>query len=170
MKIRAGDTLALHGDLGTGKTTFARSLIRAMLCDEAAEVPSPTFALVQTYDTPRLSLAHIDLYRLADESEALELGISEFAERGAVIIEWPERAPSLLGGDRLDIRLSESGGGDVRDIRIEAHGSWAGRLERLQDIAYFLGVSGVSGDARCPISRAMRRRGRMRELCEVESL
>lgn len=147
LKIRAGDTLALHGDLGAGKTTFARVLIRAMLGDGEAEVPSPTFALVQTYNTPRLELAHIDLYRLSDESEALELGIADLAEHGAVIIEWPERAPSLLGGDRLDIALTESDRGDFRNIAIEARGSWEARLERLMEIANFLTASGVADDA-----------------------
>ncbi len=143
LKIRAGDTLALRGDLGVGKTTFARALIRAMLGNDEAEVPSPTFALVQTYDTPRLGLAHIDLYRLADESEALELGIPDLAERGAVLIEWPERAPALLGMDRLDITLTESGGGDLRDIALEAHGSWEQRLERLREIALFFSRNGL---------------------------
>jgi N-acetylmuramate 1-kinase len=147
LKIRAGDTLALHGDLGAGKTTFARALIRAMLGDDEAEVPSPTFALVQTYDTPRLSLAHIDLYRMSDENEALELGISDLAERGALIIEWPERAPALLGDDRLDIALTESDGGNIRDVTIEGHGSWQARLDRLEDIATFLTASGVAQDA-----------------------
>ena len=143
LKIRVGDTLALHGDLGAGKTTFARALIRAMLGDDEAEVPSPTFALVQTYDTPRLGLAHIDLYRLSDENEALELGISDLAENGAVLIEWPERAPSLLGGDRLDITLTESGGGDLRDVAVEARGTWEPRLARLRDISEFLSAHGV---------------------------
>ncbi|MGZ8409827.1 MAG: tRNA (adenosine(37)-N6)-threonylcarbamoyltransferase complex ATPase subunit type 1 TsaE [Hyphomicrobium sp.] len=143
LKIRAGDTLALHGDLGAGKTTFARALIRAMLGDDEAEVPSPTFALVQSYETPRLGLAHIDLYRLSDENEALELGISDLAANGAVLIEWPERAPSLLGGDRLDIMLSESGGGDLRDVVVEARGTWEPRLARLRDIYEFLSAHGV---------------------------
>ncbi|OYY00454.1 MAG: tRNA (adenosine(37)-N6)-threonylcarbamoyltransferase complex ATPase subunit type 1 TsaE [Hyphomicrobium sp. 32-62-53] len=150
LKIRPGDTLALSGDLGAGKTTFARALIRAVLGEIDAEVPSPTFALVQTYDAPRLSLAHVDLYRLADESEALELGISELAERGAVIIEWPERSPSLLGPDRLDIALAESNDADNRDVTVTAHGTWVARLGRLQEIAAFLARIGIAPDA--PVS------------------
>ena len=147
LKIRPGDTLALYGDLGAGKTTFARALIRAVLGDGDAEVPSPTFALVQTYDAPRVALVHADLYRLADESEALELGIGDLADRGAVIIEWPERAPSLLGPDRLDIALVEKEGAAQRDVTITAHGTWVARLERLQKIAAFLAESGIAEDA-----------------------
>lgn len=139
--------LALHGDLGAGKTTFARALIRAVLGDENAEVPSPTFALVQTYDTPRLELAHIDLYRISDESEALELGIGDLARRGAIIVEWPERAPSLQGADRLDIALSEGRHDDLRKVTVSAHGTWEDRLERLQDLAAFLDANSVAPDA-----------------------
>ncbi len=139
LKIRRGDMLALNGDLGAGKTTFARALIRAVLGQPDAEVPSPTFALVQTYDAPRVALAHIDLYRLADEHEALELGIDDLIERGAVIIEWPERAPSLTSADRLEITLSECDAADLRNVAIVAHGTWGPRLERLMEIATFLG-------------------------------
>lgn len=147
LKIRRGDMLALNGDLGAGKTTFARALVRAVLGQPDAEVPSPTFALVQTYDAPRVALAHIDLYRLADETEALELGIDDLIERGAVIIEWPERAPSLTSADRLEITLSECDAADLRNVAIVAHGTWGPRLERLMEIATFLGESGVAPDA-----------------------
>ena len=75
LKLRAGDTLALTGDLGAGKTTFARTLIRALLDDAGAEVPSPTFSLVQTYAAPRFEVAHLDLYRIAHEDEVLELDL-----------------------------------------------------------------------------------------------
>lgn len=138
LKIRAGDSVALHGDLGAGKTTFARALIRAVLADDGAEVPSPTFALVQTYDAPRLSLAHADLYRLGSADEARELGLDDLLTRGALIVEWPERAPAILTTDRLDIILSESADPDRRDLAISAHGTWAPRLDRLRDIAAFL--------------------------------
>ncbi len=107
LKLKPGDAIALHGDLGAGKTTFARALIRALLGDAEAEVPSPTFALMQLYDTPRFQLAHLDLYRLADESEVDELGIADLLDTGAIIVEWPERAPSVLPPNRLDITLSQ---------------------------------------------------------------
>jgi tRNA threonylcarbamoyl adenosine modification protein YjeE len=150
LKIRTGDMLALHGDLGAGKTTLARALIRAVLGQPDADVPSPTFALVQTYDAPRLALAHVDLYRLAGEHEALELGIDELIERGAVIVEWPERAPALSSPNRLDIALAECAAGEMRHVAITAHGTWGPRLERLREIAQFLGQSGIAPDA--PIS------------------
>ncbi len=143
LKLRAGDTLALHGDLGAGKTTLARALIRAVIGDADAEVPSPTFALVQTYDAPRLGLAHVDLYRLSDEAEALELGLADLAERSAILIEWPERAPSLLGPDRLDILLAEGQAQDRREITVRAAGSWNERLARLREIAQFLDENAI---------------------------
>ncbi len=156
LKLRPADTIALHGELGAGKTTFARALIRAMLSDANAEVPSPTFSLVQTYDTPRLRLAHLDLYRLGHADEAMELGTDEMLSSGALIVEWPERAPSLLSNDRLDIYLSETGNAADRDVRITASGSWRPRLKRTAALCYFLdaqpewrtaSVSYLQGDA-----------------------
>ena len=74
LKLSQGDVIALTGDLGAGKTTSARALIRAVLGDAEAEVPSPTFSLVQTYSSPRLELAHLDLYRLAGDDDLIEIG------------------------------------------------------------------------------------------------
>src|SRR5207244_8491426 len=73
--LQPGDTLALEGDLGAGKSTFARALIRAIAGNSALEIPSPTFTLVQSYETPRFEIAHFDLYRLSDPSEIDELGL-----------------------------------------------------------------------------------------------
>ena len=138
LKLKAGDAIALHGDLGAGKTTFARALIRALLGDAEAEVPSPTFALMQLYDTPRLKLAHLDLYRLADEGEADELGIADVLDNGAIIVEWPERAPSILPPDRLDITLSDTAMPDARTISIVPSGTWVARLQRLDEMSDFV--------------------------------
>ena len=108
LQLRRGDVLALRGDLGAGKTTFARALIAALM-GEAAEVPSPTFSLSQSYVTPRLAVAHYDFYRLASAEEARELGFEEAAQEGAVLVEWPERASALLPDSRIDIELARDG-------------------------------------------------------------
>ncbi|MEF2070369.1 tRNA (adenosine(37)-N6)-threonylcarbamoyltransferase complex ATPase subunit type 1 TsaE [Consotaella aegiceratis] len=89
--VAAGEVIALRGDLGAGKSTLARALIRALAADSDLEVPSPTYTLVQSYDTEP-PVWHFDLYRLGDPSELAELGFEEAAEDGVVLCEWPERA------------------------------------------------------------------------------
>src|SRR5262245_39235777 len=88
LKIRPGDVIAFYGDVGAGKTTLARAVIGALLRDANPDVPSPTFALQQTYATPRLTVAHFDFYRLSSADEARELGFEEAIDAGAVIVEW----------------------------------------------------------------------------------
>jgi len=138
LKLWAGDVVALHGDLGAGKTTFARALIRALLADPTAEIPSPTFSLVQTYAAPRLELAHLDLYRIASEDELAELGLDEHLAFGAAIIEWPERTPHLVAANRLDVHLSQGAAADQRTVRLMGTGTWAPRLARLEAMSAFL--------------------------------
>lgn len=138
LKLEPGDLVALSGDLGAGKTTFARALIRAVLADASAEIPSPTFSLVQTYDAGRLALMHIDLYRIAGEEEVDELGLDEHLARGGAIVEWPERAPGLRSENRLDITLSQGRGADERTLFFTGHGTWEPRLQRLQAMSDFL--------------------------------
>src|SRR4051794_10273415 len=87
-----GDVVALSGDLGTGKTAFARALIRHLAGDPGLEVPSPTFTLAQSYDLPRFPLMHVDLYRVDEPSELLELGFVDSSDGAVRLIEWPERA------------------------------------------------------------------------------
>lgn len=139
LKLKPGDTIALHGDLGAGKTTFARALVRAVLGDPEAEVPSPTFALMQHYETPRFPVAHLDLYRLADASEADELGVADVLAGGAIVVEWPERAPSILSRDRLDVTITDAASPDTRTVAITPHGSWQARLQRLEELEAFVG-------------------------------
>src|SRR5690242_18799787 len=86
--LEPGDMLTLTGDLGSGKTTFARALIRRLAADPAIEVPSPTFTLVQAYELPRFPLVHADLYRVADRAELAELGLDDLPAGAVVLMEW----------------------------------------------------------------------------------
>jgi len=144
--LRPGDVVALRGDLGAGKTTFARVLLRVLLGDEDAEVPSPTFSLLQTYATPRFPVFHFDLYRLGSPEDALELGLGEETTTGVALIEWPERAEFLLPVDRIEIAISDDPPSDPskRCIVIEGLGKSAGRIERLAVIDTFLRNAGWS--------------------------
>src|SRR5215467_12740797 len=94
--IGPGDVITLSGDLGAGKTAAARAMLRYLAGDEALEVPSPTFTLVQNYDLPAFPAAHADLYRVEDASELEEIGLAPLPEGTLMLIEWPERAPSAL--------------------------------------------------------------------------
>lgn len=129
---RAGDVIALWGDLGAGKTEFARAFIRARPGgDRVGEVPSPTFTLVQTYDLAP-PVWHFDLYRLRSADEALELGFEEALAVAISLIEWPERLGAALPGDRLDVRFAAGARDDARMARIEPHGGWVARCAKLR--------------------------------------
>ncbi|MBV9524135.1 MAG: tRNA (adenosine(37)-N6)-threonylcarbamoyltransferase complex ATPase subunit type 1 TsaE [Alphaproteobacteria bacterium] len=125
-----GDVIALQGALGSGKTAFARAFIRAFGVSE--EVPSPTFTLVQTYETARGVIWHFDLYRLARPEDALELGLEDALADGISLLEWPERLGSLLPARRLDIRL-RAAAGDARRARLSGDVSWSRRLGGIPD-------------------------------------
>ena len=147
-EVRAGDLLTLTGDLGAGKTTFARALIRALLDAPDAEVPSPTYTLLQTYEGPRFNIVHADLYRIADPAELAELGWEEAAENALVLVEWADRAGDILATDRLDIALATTGPtGAGRRMVLTGHGSFAPRLARARAIQSLLDRSGF-GEAR----------------------
>jgi tRNA threonylcarbamoyladenosine biosynthesis protein TsaE len=125
--LKVGDALLLYGDLGAGKSTLARGLVRALTRPDE-EVPSPTFTLVQQYEPTsgaRPFLSHFDLYRLADADEAFELGLDEAMDEGAIIVEWPQRLGARLPPDRLDIELTIVSEG--RLARITPHGDFTGR-------------------------------------------
>ena len=95
-RLRIGDVVGLKGELGAGKTTLARAILRAAAEDAQLIVPSPTFTLVEVYDTPRGSYWHFDLYRLDDPQQVYELGWEEALAEGIVLLEWPERLGRLL--------------------------------------------------------------------------
>ncbi len=138
-RLRSGDFLALNGDLGAGKTAFARALIRAIAERPEEEVPSPTFALVQPYETVRFPIHHFDFYRLSGLGEVAELGMGEALDAGLVIAEWPERLGSALPADRLEISLVETDRPDRRHATLQGFGDWAARLARFAAIDRFIG-------------------------------
>ena len=90
--VRPGDFIALSGDLGAGKTTLARGLLRALLADPELEAPSPTFTLMQVYDGPGYPVVHADFYRLSSPAEADEIGLDDYRQGAALLAEWPDRA------------------------------------------------------------------------------
>ncbi len=147
--LQPGDVIALSGDLGAGKTTFARALIRALAADEQLEVPSPTFTLVQSYALPRLPVLHVDLYRMGDLDELAELGLEE-SERGAMLIEWPDRAGAALSADRFEIvfTLAPHLGLTAREVRIIGLGQCAQRAERLELLRRLLERAGFADSDR----------------------
>jgi tRNA threonylcarbamoyladenosine biosynthesis protein TsaE len=129
---RIGDVIALSGELGTGKTAFARAFVRA-LTTPAEEVPSPTFTLVQVYDGASGPIYHFDLYRVRSPAEAWELGVEEAFALGMSLIEWPERLGPLMPAGRLELRFAHvpGGGADARRVEIVAEDGWRDRLASL---------------------------------------
>ena len=123
--LRPGDLVALRGDLGAGKTAFARALIRALTCDPDREVPSPTFTLIQSYETARGNLYHLDLYRIGSPDELDEIGWDEALVDGIVLVEWPDRAGNLLPADRLDLTLEFAGADETRRALLCPSAGWA---------------------------------------------
>jgi tRNA threonylcarbamoyladenosine biosynthesis protein TsaE len=127
---RPGDVLALWGDLGVGKTVFARAFIRAR-GDPFEDVPSPTFTLVQVYEPMDGSdgpTYHFDLFRLKSFEETYELGIEEAFSAGVSLVEWPDRLGPLVPARRLDIKLAEGSTPNSRTVAFESHGEWRARL------------------------------------------
>lgn len=112
---RRGHVIALHGPLGAGKTTLARGLIRALAGNDE-EVVSPTFTLVQAYDTATIPIWHFDLYRLDKPEDAFELGLEEALAAAITVIEWPERLGTLIPANRLDVTLTASGNGRQAEL------------------------------------------------------
>lgn len=140
--VRRGDTIALEGDLGAGKTTFARAFIAAVSQGRVEEVPSPTFTLLQSYDCGRLAVHHFDLYRLTGEGEVRELGLEAALADGVVLVEWPDRLGDALPADRFVVRLDPGSALDRRYVTLEGHGTAAPRFARQRDMMDFVAASG----------------------------
>jgi tRNA threonylcarbamoyladenosine biosynthesis protein TsaE len=132
--VRRGDVIALKGELGTGKTSFARAFIRARAGHDEV-VPSPTFTLMQVYELADLSIWHFDGYRLRDPEEGWELGIEDAFRDGVSLIEWPERFGPLIPQRRLEITFEHGGShgvaAEARRAIIDPGPEWAARLNAL---------------------------------------
>ena len=128
--LKPSDVVYLHGDLGMGKSSLARGLIRALTKPDQ-DVPSPTFTLVQAYDTPGFEILHLDLYRLKSADEVHELGLDEALPHAVLVIEWPDRLGHLGFDDRLDIVLEQPNKTNFPD------GTPSGRIARLTPAGRF---------------------------------
>jgi tRNA threonylcarbamoyl adenosine modification protein YjeE len=128
---RPGDLIALEGDLGAGKTSFARAFIQS-LQEEPEEVPSPTFTLVQTYETKAGMVLHADLYRIADPSEVASLGLAEALADSILLVEWPDRLPGIAAAGRLTVRLDFASTPDSRCVVLLGMGRWRTLVRELQ--------------------------------------
>ena len=115
-KASLGDIFCLHGDLGAGKTTFSRSFIQS-LAGNGTEVPSPTFTLVQTYETVKFPIWHFDLYRLKNAEEIYELGLEDAIKSSVMLIEWPDNAANLIPNTAHHIYFTIDG--NKRHIHIQ---------------------------------------------------
>lgn len=119
--LRGLDVVCLIGDLGSGKTTFTQGLARGAGFRGLAT--SPTFVIAKVYQTPRLKIYHLDLYRIAEDLTG-DVGIEEYVSdpRGACVIEWPQSGASYYPFDRLDIRFERGRAEQARTLRVTAHG------------------------------------------------
>jgi hypothetical protein len=129
--LAPGDCVALEGDLGAGKTTLARAILRALGVGEI--VPSPSFTIAQAYETARLPVHHFDLYRIENASELDEIGLDEALDAGAALVEWPERAAGRLPRDTLYVSLSIVSD-TARQARISGPAKWAALFAEVSNV------------------------------------
>jgi hypothetical protein len=150
LALEPGDLLTLSGDLGAGKTTFARALIRHLAGDETMVVPSPTFTLMQIYELPRFPVVHADFYRIEGPGELSELGFDDLPKDSVVLLEWPDRAAGFLPPDRFDVTftLAPQLGPEQRNVRLTGHGACAPRAERIVAIRRLLDTTSFAEAAR----------------------
>lgn len=127
--LQPGDCVLLEGQIGAGKSHFARALILSRLA-EPEDVPSPTFTLVQTYDLPDCELWHADLYRLPDPDQIIELGLLDAFQSAICLIEWPERLGDLKPDTALSLRFDDPHHNDTREITLTwTDPSWNDRVQ-----------------------------------------
>ncbi len=138
--LSAGDTVALTGDLGAGKTTFVQGAARGL--GVTGTVVSPTFTLVREY-RGRLPVYHVDVYRLDRVQEVIDLGFAEISDgEGVVFVEWGDAIEALLSESRLEVRLTTPEGGEARRLVIAGSGrAWDARWERLERLLEPWGAS-----------------------------
>src|ERR1700677_3199441 len=150
---REGDFIALSGDLGAGKTTFARGYLRALTGQAELEAPSPTFTLLQVYAGPDFPVMHADFYRLRGAEELTQLAWHETIEGAVALVEWPERAAEALPPDRLEITLffDAARGDEFRRAELRARGAMAARFKRARALEILLDAAGGAGARRAPL-------------------
>ncbi len=122
--LQSGDVVALFGDLGAGKTTLTRGVLRGL--GFAGEVASPTFPIVQTYEDLFVPLWHVDLYRIEHFAEVEELALEDARDYAALVIEWPERLGGALWRDALELHLAVAAGG-ARSLTARVPPAWGER-------------------------------------------
>jgi N-acetylmuramate 1-kinase len=135
---RPGMVVLLHGDLGAGKSTLARAFIRTLMKSDA-DIPSPTFSLIQTYDDTRVPVFHADLYRLQGGADVDELGLEDLLKSHVGLVEWPDRLGHVLSSDLLHITLT--GRGAERGAVLHAMGAWAHALLRDEQLVRFIATT-----------------------------
>ncbi len=123
-RVKGGDVICLSGDLGTGKTTFCKSFIGSFY-SRPQQIISPTFNILQTFDTKDFTIWHYDFYRIENENELEELGFNEALKNGMCIIEWPEIVEKYLPEDRLHIKFFHGERPENRVVTITGHGFWS---------------------------------------------
>ena len=128
-RARPRDVITLTGPLGAGKTAFARAFIAARGGGE--EVPSPTFTLLQVYDTLDSTIYHFDLYRLERPEDAFEIGIEDAFADGISLIEWPDRLGRYLPRERLDVTIHQGRNETERRIELTGSAQWKDRLNEV---------------------------------------
>ena len=151
--LAPGDLVTLSGDLGAGKTTFARALIHYLAKDPGIEVPSPTFTLMQIYDLPQFPLVHADLFRLSGSAELAELGLDDLPQGAVVLVEWPDRADGFLPADRMDVALTLAPKLklEFRHARVTGYGKLGPRVDRMATVRLFISQIGYSGALRAKL-------------------